>query len=75
MRIAESLGLAGMHINSISLHIEAEEAIYVECRFFPTKEQVERFADEISELKGRGVIMGDVELFYSSELEEEATEE
>jgi hypothetical protein len=70
VRIANSLGLEGISVNSLSIHISAEEVICAECRFFPTRQQLEQAAKEIATLQGSGVIMGDVELFYSSILEE-----
>lgn len=70
-RIANSLGLGDLNLNAISIHIQADEVISVECRFFPTQEQVKKAADEIATLEGKGVIIGETEFFYSSDLEDE----
>lgn len=69
-RIADSLGLEGLNINALSIHIDAEDVISAECLFFPTEEQLKGLEEEIKYLEGKGVVMGKTELFFSSELED-----
>ena len=68
-RIADSLGLEDLLINSLSIHIEADEPVSAACVFFPTQEQLKGLEQEVAKLNGNGAIMGEVELFFSSELE------
>ena len=70
-RIANSLGLEGISVNALSLHIEAGEVITADCRFFPTEEQLKSAAKEVAALEGGGIVMGKIELFYSSELDKD----
>jgi hypothetical protein len=69
-RIADSLGLSELSINALSIHIDAESIISAECVFFPTEEHLKDFEEQIKHLEGKGVIMGETELFFSSELED-----
>lgn len=73
-RIADSLGLDHLLINSLSVHIEADEVVSANCVFFPTEEQLKAFEKEVAALSGHGTIMGETELFFSSELEEDENE-
>lgn len=68
-RIADSIGLEHLLINSLSIHIEADEVVSATCIFFPTQEQLKDLEKEVAKLDGNGTIMGEVELFFSSELE------
>lgn len=68
-RIADSIGLEHLLINSLSIHIEADEVVSATCIFFPTQEQLKELEKEVAKLNGNGTIMGEVELFFSSELE------
>lgn len=68
-RIADSLGLQDLLINSLSIHIEADDVVSATCVFFPTQEQLEDMEKEVARLSGSGVIMGETELFFSSDLE------
>lgn len=70
-RIADSLGLEGIAINALSIHIDAEDVISAECLFFPTEEQLRGLEEEIKYLEGKSVVTGKTELFFSSELEDE----
>lgn len=65
-RIVKALGL-GSHIKSISIDIEADEAVKVYCTRYLNKEEIDKIADIVEEEFRNGVIEVDANYYINGE--------
>jgi len=66
-RIVKALGL-GDHIKSLSIDIEAGEAVKVYCNRYLNKDEIDKIADIVGEEFRNGVIEVDAEYYVNGKL-------